>query len=64
MFEHAEDCVADPPHFPDCDPGLGVWNQPQSHYVDEARAELGDDAPWCQVHHLAWDLQESDEAVS
>ena len=58
---HTEDCVANRALvYPGerCEPLEGSWDQPPGGYVKEAAAELGDQAPWCQVHRRAWELAE------
>jgi hypothetical protein len=58
---HSEDCTATRPGEK-CEPNfVGNWNQPERWYVDEAIGRLGDDAPWCRVHELAWELIEAEQ---
>lgn len=59
--QHADDC--DPDENGECHPNFrGDWNQPPGVYVEQAKAELDDDAPWCRIHHLAHDFMEAEES--
>ena len=64
MITHTDNCVH-PPIYDggDCESidGWPAWNQPQGSYVEEAKDELGDDAPWCAVRQRAWELQQGTE---
>lgn len=54
---HTGDCVHEPfSAAEDCEPGIGVWNQPPRGWVDEALGGLPDGVPWCQVRMVALDL--------
>lgn len=37
--------------------------QPQGAYVEDARAQLPDDAPWSRIARVAWALQRKGEAA-
>lgn len=56
---HSYVCTGDA----DCSPLDGFWPQPSGIYVDAARDQLDEDVPWCQVHTVAWELAEPDEAI-
>jgi len=62
MLEHAEDCTA--VGNEDCEPERGVWIQPPGEFVNLAIEELGEDAPWCQIHHRAFEHVDEAEATA
>jgi hypothetical protein len=51
-MEHTDDCTGEA----ECMPIDGQWDQPPGVCVEEARTELGDDAPWCQIRVRAFIL--------
>lgn len=59
---HADDCAATEPGD-DCSPTYPVvsWSQPLRMYVEDAEADFPDGAPWCLVHHRAWELADNDD---
>lgn len=59
---HAEDCIR-PPYYSgdeECEPNIGQWCQPPDWAVTEARLLLDDDAPWCRIHEMAWEIEEEE----
>jgi hypothetical protein len=54
---HAEDCGGLDDDG-ECQPiGDLRWNQPNGGFVQEAKGDLPNLAPWCLIHHRAWELQ-------
>jgi hypothetical protein len=53
--EHTEDCTGEA----ECAPIIGQWDQPPGIYVEQARAELAEDAPWCKIRVRAFELLEA-----
>jgi hypothetical protein len=60
---HTDDCIHTPYYqgTDDCERSEGWWAQPDGGYVSEARSQLEDDAPWCRIQGLAWELAEAAE---
>jgi len=56
-MDHTDDCMGGT----DCTAIDGSWNIPQGIYVDQAKGDLGDDAPWCRIRELAWEYQEAND---
>lgn len=60
---HAEDCAAAEPDDP-CEPAGGMWNQPPSQYVQEAKDQIDDtEAPYCRIRERALELMEKSEEL-
>lgn len=56
---HAADCIHEGAYqeADQCECIDGRWNQPERFYVDEAKSQLYDDAPWCRIRELAEQLR-------
>lgn len=57
-YEHTPDCVQSEEEAPgdDCRPVIGEWSDPPVEAVRAASAELGPEAPWCQVRRRALEV--------
>jgi len=51
--DHTTDCVGGPT----CGPVDGQWAQPAGWAVEQARAQMDDDAPWCQISAVAFEIE-------
>lgn len=56
---HTDDCIHPPFYagYDACECDDGSWCQPDDFWVAEATAQLPEDAPWCRVSALAWELE-------